>query len=290
MQFGLYECSLWDYCRCWIMIKTACECHVAVWILHSLMVWSPVLSSQMRLLIWAPLTKKTHRVNLKKPSLSCLLCCCYPTFFKNRCLLHLYLPPLCSWYFQPPLWVLWDFYCSVKSAAALMARPSRAVIQTSKLLGHKSCPEFALAGSSSRGRGRDYLFIWNLSGHGCLLSSGDYKIQTFNLCGTHWGWHERGSEDCMLFISRGSWGWIMEVYWWQNNLVSEMPMLKLESVQVGSDLTCRCHLLRLCPLCNTRLFSTVLHQLKSSKFLFILPKITNHIASVSFTICAVSAF
>lgn len=120
----------------------------------------------------------------KNPSLSCPLCCCYPTFFKNRCLLHLCLPPLCSWYFQPPLWVLWDFYCSVKSAAALMARPSRAVIQTSKLLGHKSCPEFALAGSSSRGR-RDYLFIWNLSGHGCLLSAGDYKIQTFNLCGTH---------------------------------------------------------------------------------------------------------
>lgn len=56
------------------MIKTACECHVAVWILHSLMVWSPVLSSQMRLLIWAPLTKKTHRVNLKETPLFLVLC------------------------------------------------------------------------------------------------------------------------------------------------------------------------------------------------------------------------
>lgn len=129
--------------------------------------------------------KEDTQGELKKTPLFLVLCAVVTQpLFKNRCLLCMCLPPPCSWYFQHPLWVLWDFYCSVKSAAALMPRPSRAVIQTSKLLGHKSCPEFALAGSSSRGR-RDYLFIWNLSGHGCLLSAGDYKIQTFNLCGTH---------------------------------------------------------------------------------------------------------
>lgn len=68
-------------------------------------------------------------------------------------------PLLRSWHFLlPPLGVLRDFSCSVKSAAALMARLSRAVIQTYKQLEYKFCPEFALAGSSSRGH-KD-LFIY----------------------------------------------------------------------------------------------------------------------------------
>lgn len=68
-------------------------------------------------------------------------------------------PLLRSWHFLlPPLGVLRDFSCSVKSAAALMAGPSRAVIQTYKQLEYKFCQEFALAGSSSRGH-KD-LFIY----------------------------------------------------------------------------------------------------------------------------------
>lgn len=106
--------------------------------------------------------------------------------------------PLCSWYFSAPLGVLWDFSCSVKSAAALMARPSRAVIQTSELLGYKPCPEFVLAGSSSRSHG-DYLFISNLSEHGGMLSAGDPGTTRSRhlICAA--AWHAQvGVKKCAL--------------------------------------------------------------------------------------------
>lgn len=93
--------------------------------------------------------------------------------------------------------VLRDFSCSVKSAAAPMARPTRAVIQTFMLLGLKSCPEFVLAGSSSRSH-RDYLFICHHSEHGSLLSAGDpTNYGTLNLCICVAGPSER--EDVRLF-------------------------------------------------------------------------------------------
>lgn len=74
-----------------------------------------------------------------------------------------------------------DFSCSVKSVAAPMARPSRAVIQTFMLLGLKSCPEFVLAGRSSRSH-RDYLFIFEHSEHGGLLSDGDPTATALLIC------------------------------------------------------------------------------------------------------------
>lgn len=111
-------------------------------------------------LICAPLTKTTHRLNLEDPSpsfCSSSFVLLLPNTFKNRHLLFLCLPPVFL-VFSAPLGVLRDFCCSVKAAAALMAHPSRAVIQTYRLLEYKSCPAFALAGSSSR-RHTVYLFI-----------------------------------------------------------------------------------------------------------------------------------
>lgn len=94
--------------------------------------------------------------------------------------------------------VLWDFSCSVKSAAAPMARPSTAVIQTFMLLGLKSCPEFVLAGSSSRSH-RDYLFICQRSQHGGRLSAGDPTTTTTHLiCASVLHVQVRG-EDVRLF-------------------------------------------------------------------------------------------
>lgn len=109
--------------------------------------------------------------------------------------------PLCSWYFSAPLGVLWDFSCSVKSAAALMARPSRAVIQTSELLGYKPCPEFVLAGSSSRSHG-DYLFISNLSEHGGMLSAGDPGTTRSRhlICAA--AWHAQVGVKCKIYVKQ----------------------------------------------------------------------------------------
>lgn len=76
------------------------------------------------------------------------------------------------------------FSRSVKSAAALMAQPSRAVIQTPKLLQYKSHPGFTLAGDSSRAR-QDYLFIsrpLRTRQPAVIWWLGDDKIQTFNPC------------------------------------------------------------------------------------------------------------
>lgn len=180
---------------------------------------SSMLSDQTRLLIWAPLTKTTDRVNLKKTLFLFILlalCCCYPTILKIAPLLFLCLPRCAPGIFFP-LGVERDLCCSVKSAAALMARPSRAVIQTSKLLEYKSCPEFALAGSSSRGH-RDYLFISNLSGHGSLLSAGDSGMTRYRhlICAVAWR-ARGGSHECLnggvrsLSAAR-SWRCIMEVH------------------------------------------------------------------------------
>lgn len=93
--------------------------------------------------------------------------------------------------------VLWDFSCSVKSAAAPMARPSTAVIQTFMLLGLKSCPEFVLAGSSTRSH-RDYLFICHRSEHGGLLSAGDPTTATHLIWASVLRVQVRG-EDARLF-------------------------------------------------------------------------------------------
>lgn len=93
--------------------------------------------------------------------------------------------------------VLRDFSCSVKSAAAPMARPSRAVIQTFMLLGLKSCPEFVLAGSSSRSH-RDYLFICDHSEHGSLLSAGDPTTTALLICASVLHAQVRG-EDARWF-------------------------------------------------------------------------------------------
>lgn len=123
-------------------------------------------------------------------------------------------PLLRSWHFLlPPLGVLRDFSCSVKSAAALMAGPSRAVIQTYKQLEYKFCQEFALAGSSSRGHKDLFIYLFQTSqdiAACCHLVTRGWQ-DTFNL------------RACRGFISkweggrRGmhagkSWGWIIEVY------------------------------------------------------------------------------
>lgn len=160
----------------------------------------------VRLLIWVLFNKGNTQGELKQPLLFFFLCaCCYPTFSKiDACYFCVSL--LCSC-FSAPLTVLRDFGCSVKSAAALVARPSRAVIQTSRLLEYKSCPEFALVGNSSRGSS-DYLFIWVLSGHDFLLSAGDSGKTRYRLlisavvwC-AHWGlhnWLNRIKFSCLWF-------------------------------------------------------------------------------------------
>lgn len=82
---------------------------------------------------------------------------------------------LCFWFLVPRSDEGFLLPCSLAvKSAALMPRPSRAVIQTSKLLEYNSCPEFALAGSSTAYR-RDYLFISLRTGHDSVQSAGDLE-------------------------------------------------------------------------------------------------------------------
>lgn len=197
--------------RCWIMIKPLvnvmllCELCTALWF-GLICAFSPDETPNL-----GSFWQRWHTGwTWKTPLLHFLCACCDPTFSKIDACYFCCLPRCAPSYFQPlyvPLGVLRDFCCSVKSAAALMARPSRAVIQTSKLLEYKSRPEFALAGRSSRGH-RDYLFIWNLSGQGGLLSAGDSGTTRHRhlicavACHAHWGLHKCGSEE-VLYLSGG---------------------------------------------------------------------------------------
>lgn len=126
--------------------------------------------------------------------------------------------------------VLWDFSCSVKSAAAPMARPSTAVIQTFMLLGLKSCPEFVLAGSSSRSH-RDYLFICHRSEHGGLLSAGDPTTTTLLIWASVLRVQvERGR--CTPVLQGGC---IIEV-WSGGWMISERFMTRLDLLLEGLEL------------------------------------------------------
>lgn len=142
--------------RCWIMIN--------LWISHCCVSFAQpygsVRSIPSQFLICAPLTKTTHRVNLKDLiSFFLFLYAVVPQHFLKIDTCYFCVSPAVRLVFSAPLGVLRDFCCSLKAAASPMARPSRAIIQTYRLREYKSCLEFALAGSSSRSH-RDYFVLY----------------------------------------------------------------------------------------------------------------------------------